>query len=239
MTSPTSMPISMTRTSHAAECWSRQLDEELVVLVSGGPDAAADCATRIELAGLSRDGAPAGGVVVGISGSTTYSDIAAAHRQALQANAFGRRTGRAVTAFGEIAMPGITAMLGPDEARAFAESLLAPLIDHDLAGRGDLVNSLRAWLSHHGQWDPSAAALGVHRHTLRHRITTVGAVARPGPGLAGHPQRTVAGAGNHRARSAGRSRPRDVQSSRRRFAERRRAGGRRPPTGRRRDRARR
>ncbi len=151
-----------------------ELDDQLVVLVSGGPDAAAECATRIELADLSRDGAPSGGVVVGISASTDYPGIAAAHRQALQANAFGRRTGRAVTAFGEIAMPGITAMLGPDEARAFAESLLAPLIAHDLAGRGDLVNSLRAWLSHHGQWDPSAAALGVHRHTLRHRITTVG-----------------------------------------------------------------
>ena len=71
-------------------------------------------------------------------------------------------------------MPGITAMLGPGEARAFAESLLRPLVEHDIAGRGDLVNSLRAWLTHHGQWDPSAAALGVHRHTLRHRIRTVG-----------------------------------------------------------------
>jgi purine catabolism regulator len=151
-----------------------QLGDELVVLVSGGPDAAAECATRIELAGLSRGGASVGGIVVGISGSTNYPAIATAHRQALQANAFGRRTGRAVTTFGEIAMPGITAMLGPDEASAFAESLLAPLIAHDASGRGDLVNSLRAWLSHHGQWDPSAAALGVHRHTLRHRIASVG-----------------------------------------------------------------
>ena len=151
-----------------------ELDDELTVMVSGGPDAAAACAIRIELAGLSRDGAPAGGVVVGISGPTSYRDIAAAHRQALQANAFGQRTGRSVTAFDDIAMPGITAMLSADQARAFADSLLAPLIAHDLSGRGDLVNSLRAWLSHHGQWDPSAAALGVHRHTLRHRITTVG-----------------------------------------------------------------
>jgi purine catabolism regulator len=144
------------------------------VLVSGGPDAAAACATQIELAGLSNGGAPAGGVVVGISGPTNYPDIANAHRQALQANAFGQRTGRAVTTFDDIAMPGITAMLSPDQARAFAESLLAPLIAHDLSGRGDLVNSLGTWLSHHGQWDPSATALGVHRHTLRHRITTAG-----------------------------------------------------------------
>ena len=70
-------------------------------------------------------------------------------------------------------MPGITGCSPPDAALAFAESLLGPLIEHDIAGRGDLVNSLRAWLAHHGQWDPSAAALGVHRHTLRHRMNTV------------------------------------------------------------------
>jgi purine catabolism regulator len=48
-----------------------------------------------------------------------------------------------------------------------------------VAGRGDLVDSLRTWLAHHGQWDPAAAALGVHRHTLRHRMRTV-------EGLLGH-----------------------------------------------------
>ena len=58
--------------------------------------------------------------------------------------------------------------------RAFADSLLAPLVEHDRAGRGDLVASLRAWLAHHGQWDPAAAALGVHRHTLRRRMGLVG-----------------------------------------------------------------
>jgi PucR family transcriptional regulator, purine catabolism regulatory protein len=55
--------------------------------------------------------------------------------------------------------------------RAFAEALLGPLLRHDRCGRGELVDSLRAWLAHHGQWDPAAAALGVHRHTLRNRIT--------------------------------------------------------------------
>jgi purine catabolism regulator len=69
-------------------------------------------------------------------------------------------------------MPGITGMLGRDQALAFAGSLLQPLVEHDKVGRGDLVVSLRTWLAHHGQWDPSAAALGVHRHTLRHRIRT-------------------------------------------------------------------
>jgi purine catabolism regulator len=28
-------------------------------------------------------------------------------------------------------------------------------------------------LANHGQWDPSAAQLGTHRHTLRHRLRKV------------------------------------------------------------------
>ena len=36
--------------------------------------------------------------------------------------------------------------------------------------RMDLVESLRIWLAAHGQWEPAAARLGVHRHTLRKRI---------------------------------------------------------------------
>jgi purine catabolism regulator len=42
------------------------------------------------------------------------------------------------------------------------------------AGGGvDLVRSLRSYLTHHGQWQPAAAELGVHRHTLRHRMARV------------------------------------------------------------------
>ncbi|MFI5429626.1 PucR family transcriptional regulator ligand-binding domain-containing protein [Aeromicrobium sp. UC242_57] len=37
--------------------------------------------------------------------------------------------------------------------------------------RADLVPALVAYLRHRGQWDPAARDLGVHRNTLRHRIT--------------------------------------------------------------------
>ena len=57
--------------------------------------------------------------------------------------------------------------------RAFADGLLRALYEHDATGRGDLVASLRAWLSRHGQWDAAAADLGVHRHTLRYRMRRV------------------------------------------------------------------
>ncbi|GLZ33645.1 PucR family transcriptional regulator [Lentzea sp. NBRC 105346] len=45
----------------------------------------------------------------------------------------------------------------------FAEALLRPL---DETSR----EALRVWLAHHGQWDPAATRLGVHRHTLKNRI---------------------------------------------------------------------
>ena len=64
-------------------------------------------------------------------------------------------------------------LLADDAVRAFADGLLRALRDHDATGRGDLVASLRAWLSRHGQWDAAAADLGVHRHTLRYRMRRV------------------------------------------------------------------
>jgi len=36
-----------------------------------------------------------------------------------------------------------------------------------------LVDTLRTWLANHGGWDRTAAALGVHRNSVRHRIARV------------------------------------------------------------------
>ena len=36
------------------------------------------------------------------------------------------------------------------------------------------MRSLAGWLEHNGEWDAAAAALGVHRHTLRNRIRRAG-----------------------------------------------------------------
>ncbi|MCB5180804.1 helix-turn-helix domain-containing protein, partial [Streptomyces antimicrobicus] len=59
--------------------------------------------------------------------------------------------------------PGLARLVGAAEARAYAEALLGPLTPA-------LRATLRAWLAHHGSWDRSAAALGVHRNTVRQRI---------------------------------------------------------------------
>jgi len=58
------------------------------------------------------------------------------------------------------------------EAHRLAEGLLAPLRQHDARHDDHIEQSLAVWLQHHGQMSPAATELGVHRHTLRHRVQT-------------------------------------------------------------------
>lgn len=138
------------------------LDDELVVLA---PLNSTDSVTA-DLVGT--------GMTVGVSGAAHGADLAGAVTRARQAADAAAERGKQLLAFDAIASSGITQLWNPERAMAFAESLLAPLVEHDRAGRGDLIASLRTWLAHHGQWDPAAAALGVHRHTLRRRIGLAG-----------------------------------------------------------------
>ncbi|MFT3874554.1 MAG: PucR family transcriptional regulator [Nocardioides sp.] len=63
------------------------------------------------------------------------------------------------------------AILTTDPALTLAVSpWLRALGEYDAAHGSDLTGSLRAFLLHHGAWDPAAQSLGVHRHTLRHRV---------------------------------------------------------------------
>lgn len=57
--------------------------------------------------------------------------------------------------------------------RAWAHELLEPLVQRDLLAGAELVDSLQVFLKHTGQVDRAAAALGVHRHTVRHRIQKI------------------------------------------------------------------
>jgi PucR family transcriptional regulator, purine catabolism regulatory protein len=110
------------------------------------------------------------GVVAGESTEAGSAELGRALREAEQALAAGIRSGARLTCFADIGASGLLSLLSGPSAGAFAESLLRPLIEHDRSGRGDLVRSLATWLEHNGEWDAAATALGVHRHTLRHRI---------------------------------------------------------------------
>ncbi|KAA6217779.1 PucR family transcriptional regulator [Streptomyces filamentosus] len=64
---------------------------------------------------------------------------------------------------------GLAGLVDPAEAAAHARVLLAPL-------SGPQAETLRTWLSLHGGWDRTAAALGVHRNTVRQRIARCAAL---------------------------------------------------------------
>ncbi|WP_439659957.1 PucR family transcriptional regulator [Lentzea sp. HUAS TT2] len=84
------------------------------------------------------------------SSEVDATEVARGYREAQQARRAGVRT------FEDLA----GSLKVPD---GFADALLRPL-------DAETRETLRIWLTHHGAWDPAAAELGVHRHTLRNRV---------------------------------------------------------------------
>ncbi|MFG3284371.1 PucR family transcriptional regulator [Streptomyces sp. NPDC048111] len=137
----------------------------VVVLAADGGEAVAAC--------LAHEGAEGEELVVGLSAPAGPIAAASAYKQAEQALSVARRRGKPLVEHEDLVAGSVLPLLADDAVRAFADGLLRALYEHDATGRGDLVASLRAWLSRHGQWDAAAADLGVHRHTLRYRMRRV------------------------------------------------------------------
>lgn len=97
---------------------------------------------------------------LGVSAPAAPDALAAADAQAGRAL---QRAEAARTPLARHADAGFAGLVGEAEARAHAEALLGPLSPA-------LRETLRAWLAHHGGWDRTAAALGVHRNTVRQRV---------------------------------------------------------------------
>lgn len=136
----------------------------LLVLAGDGTAVLTACANLVEAEDA---------LAAGLSGAVPVSDVPEAARQAERALAVALRRGRSLVEHGDVGAGSVLPLLGDDAVRAFAEGLLRPLREHDATSRGDLVASLQAWLSHHGQWDAAANDLGVHRHTLRYRVRRI------------------------------------------------------------------
>ncbi|MFF7167594.1 PucR family transcriptional regulator [Streptomyces sp. NPDC008086] len=152
----------------------------LVVLAADGGAAVTACveyAAALEAARTGavseQPGADDEELVIGLSAPAGPIAAAAAYKQAEQALSVARRRGRVCVEHEQLAAGSVLPLLADDAVKAFADGLLRALHEHDATGRGDLVASLRAWLSRHGQWDAAAADLGVHRHTLRYRMRRV------------------------------------------------------------------
>ncbi|MFI6092602.1 PucR family transcriptional regulator [Streptomyces sp. NPDC051218] len=153
--------------------------ERLVLLVVDGGAGAAACVAYAQTLEAAQSEAPEAGagdgtaLLLGLSAPAGPIAAATAYKQADQALSIARRRGRAMVEHEDLAAGSVLPLLADDAVRAFADGLLRALYEHDATGRGDLIASLRAWLSRHGQWDAAAADLGVHRHTLRYRMRRV------------------------------------------------------------------
>ncbi|MFI6682450.1 PucR family transcriptional regulator ligand-binding domain-containing protein [Streptomyces sp. NPDC050485] len=118
------------------------------------------------LVAADREVAPHSGWILGVSAPAALDGLAVADAQAARAleRAEASRSGLVRHRAG-----GFAALVDPAEAAAYARTLLAPL-------PGPLPETLRNWLSLHGNWDRTAVALGVHRNTVRQRIARCGAL---------------------------------------------------------------
>jgi hypothetical protein len=103
--------------------------------------------------------------VVGTAGPASALAAASAEVESLLQRA--RVLERPVIA--ETAGLGLATAVNPAAASGFAAKTLAPLRERD----AELVSTLRAWLANHGGWDRTAAELGLHRNSVRHRIGQV------------------------------------------------------------------
>ncbi|MFT3660494.1 MAG: PucR family transcriptional regulator [Gordonia sp. (in: high G+C Gram-positive bacteria)] len=115
-------------------------------------------------------------VRIGIARDGALASVPAGVGQA-RAAAAAVRDGTGVRRIDEVSTLALLLDQRP-EARAalITGSRLEVLVEHDGREGTDLVATLDAYLRSGGRIDDAAAALGVHRHTLRHRIRKVIAV---------------------------------------------------------------
>jgi purine catabolism regulator len=74
----------------------------------------------------------------------------------------------------DLGVHGLLAGVAADAAAdAFVTQMLGPVLAHDAAGDGVLVDTVRAYMSAGCRPGPAAEALNVHRHTLSYRLDRV------------------------------------------------------------------
>ncbi len=112
------------------------------------------------------------GLTAGCSTPVTWGALSVgldeAHRAATRAH-----EGRPFVRFDDLVGDGILGLLETSGGASVARRLLQPLLEAPPEQRDILLETLRAWMDHNCAWDPAARELGIHRHTLRNRVTAV------------------------------------------------------------------
>jgi purine catabolism regulator len=105
--------------------------------------------------------------VVGVScvlDLTDPANVRQSRHQAAQAAAIGS----GLRLYEDEPARGLTSLLDAATTSAWAQGYLGEL--RTSAEGPELMDTLRAWLDQHGQVDAAAQRLGIHRHTVRHRL---------------------------------------------------------------------
>jgi len=78
--------------------------------------------------------------------------------------------GRPVVSSRDLGSYGLLSAQPREVIEGYVSSVIGPLIERDRERGSELVASVRAFVEAGAHWEEGAAALGVHRHTLRYRI---------------------------------------------------------------------
>ncbi|TWF80921.1 purine catabolism regulator [Pseudonocardia hierapolitana] len=140
-----------------------------VVELAGEPCVELAVPVGVDLAAVLRTLAPARPAGIGIG--VRPGALAVSLRQARSALPESRITGRHVHAADIANSRQLLATVPGERLQGYADAVLGPLDAGDRSA--DLVRTLTAFLEHNGHWEAAAAALQVHRHTVRNRIATV------------------------------------------------------------------
>jgi hypothetical protein len=114
---------------------------------------------------------------VGIGGYVERPEhLPRSYREAMQALTVRMRQAdpRGLIAFEDLGLYRLLATPeGRREAGAFVEDWLGSLLAYDSERQADLVHTLGVYLDHGGNYDDTAAALHIHRSTLRYRLQRI------------------------------------------------------------------
>ena len=113
----------------------------------------------------------AAGRPAGIGIAARPGGLAVSLRQARSALPESRVRGRPVRAVDLAGVRTLLAVVPPNRLRTYADAVLGHLDADPRAA--ELLRALAAFCEHNGHWERTAEALGVHRHTVRHRIEAV------------------------------------------------------------------
>jgi purine catabolism regulator len=105
--------------------------------------------------------------VVGLSCALDLTDPANV-RQALKQAEQTAAMGSGMRVFDDEPARGLASLLDAATTSAWAAGYLGDLLTTPEGP--ELMDTLRAWLDQHGQVDAAAQQLGIHRHTVRHRL---------------------------------------------------------------------